>query len=937
MSADLSWARLRSGAAGAALSLLIALAGCGGGGGGTADAGTSSANASDDAATADATLVDAAALAFALAPRPDGAGGAAGSTASSRAQRWSAPATWGGKVPADGEQVLIPAGSVIVLDVPTASLGGLVVQGTLLVSDRVPVTLTSRYVLVTGKGSFTAGAPAAPFGGRLRIALTGADPTQNIAGMGTKFVGTADGGRVAFFGRAKRSWTRLDAHANKGQTRIVLAADPNGWAVGDEIAIAPTDYEPLQAETRRITAISGRTLTLDAALAFDHWGTVQTISGITVDQRAEVANLSRNITVSGETDSAGNFGGHMMFMAGSPATLSNVEVTRMGQLGAKGRYPVHFHLNGDSGSANSVRNSVIHHTFQRGLVLHQSNGISVADNVIYDTVGMQYFLEDGVEVNNSFERNLGLLAREVPDDKSLSSELIDRGDAEPGPERVAIFWITNQHNVFRDNVAVGVQSGWGFAFRASDVTPANRELMPLPQNAEELENLPQLEFSGNVARTIARKADRHFNLGYGPEEAGSCFRFGGGGGGGPVPLTGGSGSKCVNAAFWGTSGRPLVGVTIADSRTAVVQDQGVGFPPVVQDSRIVRYSANDPMKVNVPPDCGLIYGDNAPQCDPLGRRPFTEQLFEATEAGATHLLNVQVVGKWDDASGITPTFDAPASSSVGGDYVLNYRIDGLFGLASGSTTPLAVTVVRQGYDGSITVRLPDLARAVETSGLSADPLTIPAGATSGTMLLRAVNAQTPADVGDATSAKVFPLNLLTSGGGRTKIDTLGVVELASNYVQSRPGVNVGAGYTTDSPRGLSNMEGNRGINFAFDGADDYAETSGVQPWAEIAFDHRQKLRQLRLWQPPANEYNGLTGNFVVVLSDFWLIDEQISLDDALKLPFVRYVNVPGLMGTKANPTVIDLPAGTTARSIRIWKRTAENLRIQEWQVIGGSN
>ena len=903
---------------------LLVLSACGGGG--TADNPT----AADATASTAAAAGDETSMAVALAVKS----GSLVAAPSAVAQRWSAPSTWGGQLPAAGEQVLIPAGRIILLDTATAALGGLVVQGTLLVSEQGAPVLRSRYVMVSGKGSFQAGSAATPFAGRLRIELTGADPTHTVNGMGTKFVGTTDGGRLALFGAPKRSWTRLNAHASKGQTQILLADDPVGWKAGDELAIAPTDYEPLQAETRRIKALNGRTVTLDAALAHAHWGVLQTISGITIDQRAEVANLSRNITVTGQADSANGFGGHMMFMAGSPATLSNVEITRMGQLGIKGRYPVHFHLNADSGSANSLRNSVIHHTFQRGLVLHQSNGITVADNVVYDTVGMQYFLEDGVEVNNTFERNLGLLARVVPDDKSLSSERIDRGDGGGGPERVAIFWITNQHNTFRDNVAVGVQSGWGYAFRDSDVTPANRAAMPLPPNAEALQALPQLAFSGNVARTIARNPDRHFNLGYGPEEAGSCLRFGGGGGEGPVPVTGGSATKCVNAAVWGTGGRPLVGVTIADARTAVVQDQGVGFPPVLKDARVVRYSANDPSKANVPANCGKLYGDNAPQCDPLSRRPFTEQLFEATDAGATHLLNVQVVGNWSDAGGVTPIFNAPASASATGDYALSYRVDGLFGLASGSTTPLTVNVVRKGYTGPITVRLPDLARADSTSGLTADTLTIPANATSGTMLLRALNTQTATDVGDATSAKVFPLNLLASGGSQTKVDTLGVVELASSYVQSRPGANIAAGYTTNSPRGLSNMEMNRGVNFAFDGTNQYAETSGPQPWAEIAFDHRQKLRQMRLWQPQPDSDNALTGNFVIILSDFWLIDESTTLDEALKLPFVTVIDVPGLMGTKASPTVINLPAGTTARSARVWKRTAENLRIQEWQMIG---
>ncbi len=848
---------------------------------------------------------------------------------------WSNPATWGGRLPQAGESIRIPAGQKVLLDSETADLGGLLIEGQLEVMAGRNAAINSRYVLVSGAtASLTAGSEASPFDGRLRINLWTDDPAQSFNGIGTKFVAAEAGGRIELHGRPKRGWVRLSASAPAGATSLELSADPAGWQVGDRIAIAPTDYDPLEAEERSIVALNGRLVTIDAPLRHAHYGVLQSISGIVIDQRAEVANLTRNITVNGERDSADDFGGHMMFMGSSTVRLSNVEVTRMGQLGRVGRYPVHFHLMGDDGARSYFKSGSIHHTFQRGLVIHQSNAIQVADNVIFDTVGMQYFLEDGVEVRNVFERNLGLLARTVPDAKSLSSELIDRGDAEPGPERPSTFWITNSHNVFKDNVAVGVIGGWGYAFRATDVRPENRARMPLPASASALEALPQLEFSGNYARTIAR-TDRQFNLGYGPEEAGSCFRFGGGGGEGPVPVLNASAFKCVNAGFWGTGGRPLEGIVVADARTAVVQDQGVGFAPVVRNARLVAFSQNDPRGVNVAPDCAAVHGDNSPVCDPLGRRPFGQKLFEATEAGATRLLNTQVVGRFPDGE-INPEFTVAASAIVTGDFSLVNGGDARLALLSGVPQQVTVNVQRNGYVGPIDIRLPELARSELTSGLTADPLTVAAGANSGVLTLRPANTRTPANVGEGSTAKIFPLNLLASGGGQTKIDTVALVEMASTYVASRPGVNIAAGYNTSSPRGLSAMEFNRGVSGAFDGTDDYAHASGPQPWAEIVFEHRQRVAQLRLWQPPAAQpdSSALWGNFVVVVSDFEL-GEDLTLARALALPFVRTYTVPGLAGVKGAPTVIDLPTGSTARAIRVWKRTGEDLRLQEMQVIGG--
>lgn len=104
---------------------------------------------------------------------------------------------------------------------------------------------------------------------------------------------------------------------------------------------APTDFDPLEAEERIIAAIQGATVTLDRPLTYWHWSKVQTLgtTGATLDRRAEVANLTRNITVRGANAAGSTFGGHLMFMDGLVTRLSNIEVTGIGQLGKLGRYP----------------------------------------------------------------------------------------------------------------------------------------------------------------------------------------------------------------------------------------------------------------------------------------------------------------------------------------------------------------------------------------------------------------------------------------------------------------------------------------------------------------------------------------------------------------------------------------------------------------------
>jgi hypothetical protein len=72
--------------------------------------------------------------------------------------------------------------------------------------------------------------------------------------------------------------------------------------------------------------------------------------------------------------------------AGSPRAvmrLSNVEVTQMGQAFRLGKYPIHFHIQGD-GSGSYVRSCAIHNTFNRALTVHATNYLTIEDNTAFN-------------------------------------------------------------------------------------------------------------------------------------------------------------------------------------------------------------------------------------------------------------------------------------------------------------------------------------------------------------------------------------------------------------------------------------------------------------------------------------------------------------------------------------------------------------------------
>ena len=359
------------------------------------------------------------------------------------AENWSDPATWGGAVPGEGDTVTIPAGKTVVLDTSPPRLDGLQVDGTLRFKDK-NLAPYSDWIMVHGR--LEVGTERTPFRSKARIVLTGDDRAQNVMNMGAKVLGMM-GGTLDIHGQERRGWTRLAANAARGAGRISLQ-DASGWRAGDRIVVASTDYDPHQAEERTIRGVSGETVTLDRPLEHSHRGSVQTIAGKAVDERAEVALLSRNVVEGEEATSADGFGGQVMVMEGGVTRIEGAELTRMGQRNVLRRYPLHFHMLGEGGASSYLRRTSIHQTFNRCLTVHGTDRLAISGNVCHDHLGHRFFFEDGAETDNTVTGNLGLTTR-----RPAEGERLLPSDASP-----STFWITNPDNVIRNNVAAGSES-----------------------------------------------------------------------------------------------------------------------------------------------------------------------------------------------------------------------------------------------------------------------------------------------------------------------------------------------------------------------------------------------------------------------------------------------------------------------------------------------
>jgi cell migration-inducing and hyaluronan-binding protein len=389
--------------------------------------------------------------------------GAATPAAAVKRSLWSDPASWpDGKVPREGDAVTIGRDKDIVLDVSPPTLRSLTIDGKLSFSDAKDIELKTDWVYLPG-GELDIGSEAHPYTHKATITLTDNVPGEDINTMGDRGIMLLRGA-LSLHGDRKNAWTKLAATAKAGAGTIQVL-DASGWRKGDVIALASTDFDPMQAERRTIAAVSGNTITLDQPLKYMHFGKIT----YGVDERGEVGLLTRNILIHASDDAEKSyFGGHIMAMAGSRMYVSGVELARMGQNMHLARYPIHWHILGD-GDGQYIENSSIHDTYSRCVTVHGTNNVRVQNNVTYNTVGHCFFLEDAVEHGNQFIHNLAMVTKCHPDGKPCDPTNLtlahqsNKGQSAkdiliPSDNTASSFWITNPDNVYRDNVAAGSEA-----------------------------------------------------------------------------------------------------------------------------------------------------------------------------------------------------------------------------------------------------------------------------------------------------------------------------------------------------------------------------------------------------------------------------------------------------------------------------------------------
>ncbi len=316
------------------------------------------------------------------------------------------------------------------------------------------------------------------------------------------------------------SWARLTTTLVGGNTENKFTIDRKvDWAPEDQIVVTTTDYLPGHSEVFTIDTITttdtSSTITTTTKVHNPHFGKVYPLpsdlpsdigpdpgtTNRSVDTRAAVGLLSRSINIVSGGDTvlspfpAANpkcgappkaacyyFGGHTIIRQGfQEVQIRGVQFYQMGQGGRIMHYPVHFHMarktpqpaNPTDPPVTFIEDSTVWDSMTRWMVLHGSQGVTLARNVGYLSIGHGYYLEDATETDNKLYSNLGIFARAAvvnPQNPRQVPGILAAPYPDPTLKPVipqeqvpyhtdidhpTVFWITNGWNDFEYNMAAG--------------------------------------------------------------------------------------------------------------------------------------------------------------------------------------------------------------------------------------------------------------------------------------------------------------------------------------------------------------------------------------------------------------------------------------------------------------------------------------------------
>ncbi|KAF2078218.1 hypothetical protein CYY_000508 [Polysphondylium violaceum] len=421
---------------------------------------------------------------------------------------WHDPATWGGTVPSPSSVITLPANKKVLISPCSISTDIyqkiIIPQGSSLIFADSDITMNIKDILV--QGQLIIGTKTCRYNANIELVFYGAKTTSDTIAQyfGSKGIAGTATSFISIQGKQyHNTWTRLAATVWPGD-KIIYLLDAVNWEVGQQVVITTSIMEDElsnQNEVMTIAAIQGKTVEFTTPFNFYHYGGKE--------YQSEVGLLSRKIVIRGDPTSsdADSFGGHILTMG--EGQFSGIRLHKMGQKNMKARYPVHFHL------ANTLLNSYItdcavHQSYYRCYTIHGTNNLLLSRNVGFDINGHCYYLEDGVEENNTISYNLGAYVHTIGPaatgyDQSGQMFYENPLLTQPADSSAGCFYFTNAYNKIIGNSASGGWAGFSFPnlakpignFQTSTVVPQSRSTLVFEGNTAHSSGY-QWEFGGSL-------------------------------------------------------------------------------------------------------------------------------------------------------------------------------------------------------------------------------------------------------------------------------------------------------------------------------------------------------------------------------------------------------------------------------------------------------
>lgn len=372
-----------------------------------------------------------------------------------------------------GSDLTIASGDIVIIDTST-TLKDVVINGELKCSStQNPYWLNVKKITINNGGKLTCGTSGSRYTKKLTLNFNqGSDRTIHVKG----------GGELNLFGSRKTTHVRLNENSTTSKLTYSLSATPVGWKENDNVVVTTTSMNPYLNEVVALNSdINSNQMVLKSALSKYHNGSTEINNSVTLDARAYVANLDRNILIRSSNSSVDGDGVMIKVMRDDNGAgvihLDSVAIENGGTRTKMGEYPIHWHQAGIA-SGQYVKYSVIKNSKNRCVVIHDTDQVTVEQNVCFDHFGHGFFLENGTERNNTITRNIVIMSKGIPSGSELLiSELSIDFAGGPKPARFpgpSAYWISNPFNIVTYNVSVGSQgTGFWMAFTDDHLNGAN--------------------------------------------------------------------------------------------------------------------------------------------------------------------------------------------------------------------------------------------------------------------------------------------------------------------------------------------------------------------------------------------------------------------------------------------------------------------------------